>query len=127
MTARTCPGCGNALPDDDVMCSVSHTIVPGGLLCSDCGRKETLDRAWAEGRRIGQLRAEAARDGHKRGKEAEAPKEQSAEICHTCHRPINAIGDQPQLGAGSDIYCSWDCYWKRYGKEAEDEQATDGS
>ena len=58
---ETCPGCGEPLPEA-VMCSVSHTIDPGGRLCSDCGRRETLEPGWAEGRRVGLLRARAASD-----------------------------------------------------------------
>jgi hypothetical protein len=59
---ETCPGCGKPLPEE-VMCSVSHTIVPGGLLCSECGQRETLDPAWAEGMRFGQKLAKAAKGG----------------------------------------------------------------
>ena len=41
--------------------SVSHTICPGVLLCTDCGHRETVDPAWASGVRLGLLRAEAGR------------------------------------------------------------------
>jgi len=57
---ETCPGCGEFLPTDKVMCSQSHTIDPGGLLCSSCGQKETTDPGWAEGRRVGLIRGRAA-------------------------------------------------------------------
>lgn len=56
---QNCLGCGKRLPEA-VLCAVSHTIKPGALLCSGCGSKESLDAAWAEGRRIGLRRAEAA-------------------------------------------------------------------
>lgn len=55
----SCPACGNPLPED-VMCSISHTIVPGEKLCPTCGKKETLYPAWAEGRRRGRIMGEAA-------------------------------------------------------------------
>jgi hypothetical protein len=55
-----CLGCGEQLPLDTALCSLSHTIDPGGRLCSPCGRRETLDPAWAEGRRVGLLRGKAA-------------------------------------------------------------------
>ncbi len=60
--AETCPGCGHLLPENKVLCSLSHTIDPGGRLCSDCGRKETLDAGWAQGRRVGLLRAQVCED-----------------------------------------------------------------
>jgi len=60
MSKQWCLGCGKKLPDNTVMCSRSHTIKPGDLLCSACGRRETLEPAWAEGRRIGLLHAKAA-------------------------------------------------------------------
>ncbi len=59
---ETCPGCGDPLPDV-VMCSISHTIAPGAKLCSDCGQNETMKPGWAEGRRLGYARAEAAMKG----------------------------------------------------------------
>jgi len=56
-----CVGCGARLPRDLAMRSISHTIKPGeAVLCSSCGAKESIDPAWAEGRRIGLLRTEAA-------------------------------------------------------------------
>jgi hypothetical protein len=61
MTEQTnCVGCGGPLPVDKVLCSISHTISPGATLCSDCGIHETLDAAWANGMRVGILRAERA-------------------------------------------------------------------
>lgn len=54
-----CPGCGFPLPEP-VMCSISHTIVPGERLCIECGRRESVEPAWVEGWRIGQRRADAA-------------------------------------------------------------------
>lgn len=62
MGNEACPGCGGALPED-VLCSVSHTINSGAKLCSNCGQKETLDPGFAEGRRIGYARHEAAMKG----------------------------------------------------------------
>jgi hypothetical protein len=67
MTAKPsmshCLGCGKRLPiGGEELCAVSHTIRPGAPLCSDCGRRETSDPAWANGTRVGLLRDEAARD-----------------------------------------------------------------
>ena len=56
--ARPCPTCGEPMPDEDVLCSLSHTIIPGERICSECGRKETTDPVWTEGRRVGFRRAE---------------------------------------------------------------------
>lgn len=56
-----CMGCGNVLPDDLALRSVSHTIKPGkAVLCSKCGVKESTDPLWTYGARMGALRAEAA-------------------------------------------------------------------
>jgi len=43
------------------MVSISHTIRPGGLLCPDCGRRESHDPLWADGRRVGFERDAVAR------------------------------------------------------------------
>lgn len=59
-TPETCPGCGELLPENKALRSLSHTIDPGGWLCSTCGQKETLEPGWAEGRRVGLVRARAA-------------------------------------------------------------------
>lgn len=59
---ETCPGCGVELPENKALHSLSHTIDPGGRLCSDCGQKETMDPGWAEGRRVGLIRGRAASD-----------------------------------------------------------------
>ena len=64
MNGERCPGCGSVLPED-VLCSVSHTIDPGAKLCSDCGQKESHDSLWAEGRRTGWARHNAAMDSMK--------------------------------------------------------------
>ncbi len=61
MRSETCPGCGEPLPER-VLCSISHTIVPGKRVCSSCGQKESTDLAWAEGRRTGFVRHQAAVD-----------------------------------------------------------------
>lgn len=57
-----CPACGSWLPKPE-LCSISHTIVPGEMLCSDCGQRETCDLEWAmamrTGRAIGRARASA--------------------------------------------------------------------
>ncbi len=56
---NTCPTCGEPLPATALR-SVSHTILPGAQLCSDCGQRETADPLWADGRRVGFGRARAA-------------------------------------------------------------------
>ena len=60
--ARPCPTCGEPMPDEDVLCSLSHTILPGKPICTECGYKETTDAAWAEGRRIGYLQANVCKE-----------------------------------------------------------------
>ena len=45
------------MPNDDVMCSISHSVVPGERICSACGRKESLDPSWVMGQQIGRQRA----------------------------------------------------------------------
>jgi hypothetical protein len=53
-----CIACSRQIEPELV--SISHTIHPGGSLCSDCGRRESLDPVWADGLRRGVRRAEAA-------------------------------------------------------------------
>ena len=56
-----CPGCGGPLPEP-VMCSISHTILPGERFCIECGRRESVDHAWANCRRVGYERAAVCRE-----------------------------------------------------------------
>ena len=53
-----CPTCGKLWWAE--LASISHTISRGDRLCSNCGCRESLDPAWANGRRIGLMRAKAA-------------------------------------------------------------------
>jgi hypothetical protein len=50
------------------MCSVSHTIKPGEKLCIKCGRRESLDPVWADGRRVGWRRVEDGLEGMRKAR-----------------------------------------------------------
>ncbi len=61
MVKERCIGCGDVLPVDPALRSISHTIKPDeAVLCTKCGVLESVNPAWASGRRIAILRAEAA-------------------------------------------------------------------
>jgi predicted RNA-binding Zn-ribbon protein involved in translation (DUF1610 family) len=51
---ETCLACGATLVEP--LWSISHTIRRGAKLCPDCGRRESVDRAWAHGVCIRKLK-----------------------------------------------------------------------
>jgi len=61
---RLCPRCFLPMPDDDVLCAQSHDGKM--VICSICGQIESFEKfdfARAEGLKMGQRHAQAARYG----------------------------------------------------------------
>lgn len=61
---RLCPRCFLEMPNEDVLCSLSHDAKT--VICTTCGQIESLERFapdLAEGLRIGQKRTQAAMYG----------------------------------------------------------------
>lgn len=73
---RLCPRCFLPMPDEDVLCSLSHDGKT--VICSTCGQIESfeqVDYAKAEGLRMGQRHAQAALYGLDKNRNPKLPKE----------------------------------------------------